>query len=230
MTKQRRLISACASLGIAVLVFATGCDSDTVGSGHTPQPTASSPTAPPTALVKSAVTVTVRPPKTKLSIKQQQLASVFTEFINARYRFSSHPWIYDPVYLRTVLPGGPDNPTDTGSVGLVGPLTIQVLTIELSDPSTAVINFCADDRSVRYLGRDGSVDIAGPAGDHRRGDVSLQNSRFQLTRAAAADGKTSETPRWLAYRGGYFANAPECKELAASRPPKPPTPNTPTSG
>lgn len=230
MTKQRRLISAGASLGIAVVIFVTGCDSDTAGSGHTPQPTTSSPAAPPTAVVKSAVTVTIRPPKTKLSTEQQQLASAFTEFVNARYRFLSHPWIYDPVYLRTVLPGGPDNPTDIGDVGMVGPLTIQVLTIELSSPSTAVINYCTDDRSVRYLGRDGAIDIAGPAGDHRRGDVGLEDTGLQLTRAAAADGKTSETPRWLAYRGGYFANAPECRELAASRPPKPPTPNAPTSG
>jgi len=180
--------------------------------------------------VKSAVTVTIHPPNTKLSAEQQQLASAFTEFVNARYRFLSHPWIHDPIYLRTVLPGGPDRPTDTGTVGLVGPLTIQVLTIELSDSLTAAIKYCTDDRSVRYLGRDGTVDIAGPAGDHRRGDVGLQDTGFQLTRAAAADGKTSETPRWLADKNSYLANAPECQQLAASPPPKPPTPSTPTSG
>lgn len=82
MTKQRRLISAGASLGLAIAVFATGCDSGTTGSGHTPQPTTSSPSPAPTEIVKSAVTITIRPPTTKLIAGQQELLAAFREYIN----------------------------------------------------------------------------------------------------------------------------------------------------
>lgn len=230
MTRQHRVISVGASLGLAVAVFATGCDPGTAGSGHTTQPTTSSPSAPPTAIVKSAVTVTIRPPKTKLSTGQQELLAAFSEYIAARYRFQSHPWIVDPGYQRAVLPGGPDLPNDIGTTGLVGPLTIQILTVEVPKSSTGTVSYCIDHRSLRYLGRDGAVDVPGPAGDHRHGEVALENTAFQLTSAAAADGKKSETPRWLAFKGGYLPKAPQCQKLAASPPPKPPTPSTPTSG
>jgi hypothetical protein len=228
MTRARRLVAG-ASLGLAIAVTATACDSSNGRPDATPQPTTASPSAVPTAIVKSTVTVTIRPPKAKLSADQQQVVSVFTEFVTARYRFLSHPWIHDPVYLRTVLPGGPDRPTDTGTIGLVGPLTIQVLAIDLSNSSTAAVKYCTDDRSVRYLGRDGTVDIAGPAGDHRRGGVGLEDTGFQLTLAAAADGKTSETPRWLAFKNTYLANAPECRNLTSSPPASPPPPRSPSA-
>jgi len=181
-------------------------------------------------IVESAVTVTIRPPATTLIPEQQELLAAFSKYITARYRFQSHPWIVDPDYQRAVLPGGPDVPNDVGTTGLVGPLTIQILTVDVPKSSTGTVNYCIDHRSLRYLGRDGTVDIPGPAGDHRHGEVALENTAFQLTHAAAADGKTSETPRWLAFKGGYLPKAPQCQQLAASPPPKPPTPSTPTAG
>jgi hypothetical protein len=149
--------------------------------------------------------------------------AAFTEFLNASTRFYSHPWIIDPIFARTVLPGAPDNPLATDTIGLIGPSIVQVLSVQASAAKQAKVKYCVDDRAVRYLGRDGTVDIPGPAGDHRRGDVALEGTDFTLTTDAAVDGTTSPTPRWLASSGVFTAGAKECQALTNSPPPAAPT-------
>jgi hypothetical protein len=148
--------------------------------------------------------------------------AVFTEFITARTRFSSHPWIIDTVYPRIVLPGPPYSPLATDTIGEIGPVIVQVLSVNAA-AKQAKVTYCVDDRAVRYLGRDGAVDIPGPAGDHRKGDVTLEGTEFTLTTAASADGSTSPTPRWLVSSGELAAGAKECQALTNSPPPPAPT-------
>ncbi len=64
---------------------------------------------------------------------------------------------------------------------------------------------CVDERALRYLGRDGAIDINGPAGDKLRGGVVWETIDFEHTKAAAADGSTSQTPRWIVSNGGSTA-------------------------
>jgi hypothetical protein len=114
-------------------------------------------------------------------------------------------------------------------MGLTGSTVVQVLTVSLPNASTATVSYCVDDRGLRYLGKDGAVDIPGPTGDHHRGDVVRESIEFQLTRDAAVDGKPSEKARWLVSKGDLQAGAPQCQGLASSPPPSPPPPSTPSA-
>lgn len=230
MTQPRSVRLVGATVALTVVAVTTACDSDKAQPSPTAKPTIASPTTAPTAVVKSAVTVTIRPPRTAVTASQRQILSIFTDYLNARTRFESHPWIIDPDYVRILLPGAPGDPTETGTVGLTGPMAVQVLAVELPNPSTANVSYCVDDRGLRYLGRDGAVDVPGPAGDRHRGDVVLESTEFQLTLDAAVDGKPAKEPRWLVSKSAIRADPSQCQGLASTAPPSPPTPSTPTSG
>jgi hypothetical protein len=214
-------------MGIAIALAVSACDSNTGGPSPAPPTPVSTPSATPTAVVPSTVTVTIRPAKGPLSAREQQVMAAFTEFVTAQHRFYSHPWILDPIYLRSVLPKTPFAPVETDTIGLIGPVTIQVLTVDAPAASKAEVTYCTDDRSVRYLSRDGKADVPGPAGDHYRGTVAHENTEFEFTTTPAADGKIPTTPRWVAADGGLWAGAKECAVLASSPPASPPHQTTP---
>jgi hypothetical protein len=219
---RNKLVAAIAAL--ATVLAAAGCDSPE--SQPSPSPThgaASRPSPVVTAVVPSNVDVRIRPAKGPLSERQQQVMTAFSEFVNARNRFYSHPWIIDPIYARIVLPRAPYDPLATDTVGLIGPVIVQILSVEATTATQAEVSYCVDDRAVRYLGQDGTVDIPGPAGDRRKGDVTLEDTKFTLTTDAAVDGATSATPRWLVSSSGLVAGAKECQGLINSPPPVAPT-------
>ncbi len=169
--------------------------------------------------------MTIRPSKQKLSVRQQQVTAVFTEFIEAQNRFDSHPWIMDPVYQSLVLAAGPYAPIETDVTGLIGPVTIHVLSVEDVPDQQVKVNYCVDDRGLRYLGRDGKVDIPGPAGDKLRSTVAFQATQFKFTADPAVDGKPAKSPRWLAATG-ESSDGERCKAISASPPPPAPTETT----
>ncbi|MBB5979985.1 hypothetical protein [Kribbella solani] len=171
----------------------------------------------------------IKPFTKPLSATQAQVRTSFSQYITARFRFQSHRWIIDPVYAKAVLPGAPENPMNTDTIGLAGPAVIEILSVTTTTSTKATVAYCVDDRSVRYMGRDGAVDITGPAGDHLVGDVALETSTFLLTTDAAVDGTTSTSPRWLLKDGTLFAGAKECQRMIDSPPPPPPTPRGPTN-
>ncbi|MFI7068540.1 hypothetical protein ACIBL3_46660 [Kribbella sp. NPDC050124] len=173
--------------------------------------------------------MTIRPPKQPLTKDQQQVMAAFTTFITAQRRFYSHPWIIDPVYISLILPKSPYGIIETDDTGLIGPQVIHVLSVDAPTAHQATVAYCVDDRALRYLGQDGTIDIPGPSGDRRRSTtIGYEDTQFQLTTAAAIDGKPSPTPRWIASDGGSSDGAKECRGLAASPPPPAPTPtNTP---
>ncbi|MDX2973970.1 hypothetical protein PWY87_24630 [Kribbella solani] len=171
----------------------------------------------------------IRPFEKPLSATQKQVLTAFDQYITARFRFFSHPWIIDPVFAKAVLPHAPEKPLDTDTIGQAGPAVIEVLSVTTTTSTKATVAYCVDDRSVRYMGRDGAVDIPGPAGDHMQGDVARETSTFLLTTDAAADGTTSTSPRWLVNDGTFAARVKECQRMIDSPPPPPPTPHGPTN-
>lgn len=226
MTTAGRRIATAVSGMLIVGLAVSGCDStepDPPSSG--PEPTTTTPSPTPTAVVSSAVTVAIRPSKQQLSVRQQQVMSAFAEFTTARNRFFSHPWIVDPVYLSLVLPGSPYLPDKTDVVGLIGPVTIHVLSVEDVPDQQVKVNYCVDDRGLRYLGRDGKVDVPGPAGDKLRSTVAFQATQFKFTADAAVDGKPAKSPRWLAATG-ESSDGERCKAVSAMPQPPPPTQTT----
>ncbi|MEV5967180.1 hypothetical protein AB0L70_35750 [Kribbella sp. NPDC051952] len=211
---RSRLLAA----GVLVTALAVvGCDPGS--STKKPTTTPPSPTEAPTAMLASNVDVIIRPPRGQLSPQQQQILAVYSKLINARYRFYSHPLIIDPEFARGVLPTSPFAPTEPDTIGLIGPVPIDGLSITLTTTNQATVDTCEDRRALRYLGRDGAIDITGPAGDRLRGDVGRESVEFEKTTAPAADGAKATTPRWLASSGGSSAGTPECKALASTSPP-----------
>lgn len=223
MTENRQRFAAAAAVTVLAALVATGCDSPEGRPPLTPSQPPTSTTSPvPTAIAASNIDVRIRPAAEQLSVRQSQVMKVFTDFTNSRNRFYSHPWIIDPVYARGMLANSTYAPLMPTTVGYIGPLIIQVLSVEAM-ATTAKVTYCVDDRALRYLGRDGAVDIPDHNGDRAEGTVSLEDTQFEFTTAAAADGSTSTSPRWLASKGGLSAGAKECKALAASKPQDPPT-------
>jgi hypothetical protein len=212
------------SLLLVVAQALTGCGP--AADQPSPGPTKSqlsSPSPAPTKNVASNIDVRIDPAPGPQSPSQRDTAARFAAVTNAEYRFFSHPWFIDPVYAATVLPGSGSAALDTDTIGLIGPVRIQVQSIDASKAKEATVSYCEDDRALRYLGQDGSVDIVGKAGDRYIGAVAHMTTRFVLTLEPAADGSTSATPRWLVAGGTYFANAKECRGLANLAPLPAPT-------
>ena len=214
---------------LATAVALAGCDAgDSTKDSTTSPPT---PTQAPTAMLASNIDVTIEPPHDNLSTEQRQLLAVYSKFIKAQYRFDSHPWIIDPEFASSVLPTSTYAPVLPDSIGLIGPVPIEVLAVTLTAANRGRVETCVDSRALRFLGRDGAIDITGPAGDRYRAGVSREAVEFDNTAAAAADGTRSATPRWLASNGESTADAPQCKGMAATPPPsstpRPPITATP---
>lgn len=225
MMAGRRIAAAVTGLLIVGLAV-SGCDSSEPDPPSSrPGSTTSTPSPTPTAVVSSAVTVTIRPGKQQLSARQQQVMATFAEFAEAQNRFESHPWIMDPVYQSLVLPDGPLAPIRTDVIGLIGPVVIQVLSVEDVPDQQVKVNYCVDDRGLRYLGRDGKVDIPGPAGDKLRSTVAFEATQFKFTADPAVDGKPAKSPRWLAATG-ESSDGEKCKAISAL--PQPPAPTQTT--
>ncbi|MGW7680779.1 hypothetical protein ACWGID_08595 [Kribbella sp. NPDC054772] len=108
------------------------------------------------------MTVEIRPTGGTLATRQEQVLAAFSEFINAQFRHWSHPWVIDPVYARSVLPDSPYTPLATDNIGQTGPVVVQLLSVDADTAQDAKVTYCLDARSVRYLGRDGAVDVPGP--------------------------------------------------------------------
>ncbi|MFB6721207.1 hypothetical protein ACFCV3_13640 [Kribbella sp. NPDC056345] len=208
-----------------LLVAAAGCDS-TAGRKQPSPSMSTKPTAAPTVLVPTNTDVTVKPPAGSLTAPQREVLAVYEEYIAAEYRFYSHPWFVDPVYARIVKPGSPFAPLATDTIGRIGSVLVEVRSVQLTGATKARVETCTDDRAVRYLGRNGEIDIKGPAGDKLRGGILEGNIRLEYTTEAAEDGSTSKTPRWLIAGGGALADDGTCASLAA-KPPLTPTPRTP---
>lgn len=226
MTGLRVITVAATAMSAAMLV--AGCDSADSNGSTTPSPQAS-PSPAPTALVKSSISVQLRPSSKPLSGTHKQVVTAFNSYITAWFRFYSHPWIIDPVLAKSVLPSAPGDPLDTDTIGEIGPVVVQILSVTTASSVKATVAYCVDDRSVRYMGRDGAVDVPGPAGDRLRGGVSLQTSDFAFTTEAAADGTTTASPRWLVASGGFSANDKACQAMIDSPPPPAPSPRGPTT-
>ena len=219
---------AVAVLGVlAATVAVAGCDS-TDGQKTPPPSTSSTPTGAPTVTLASNTDVTVKKPPGSLSAQQQQVLTTYSEFVSAHYRFYSHPWFIDPVYARIVLPKTPYAPLESDIIGQIGPVVVQVLAVNVAGAKQATVQTCVDERALRYLGRDGQVDITGPAGDRLRGGVAWETISLEYTTAAAEDGSRSDTARWLISNGGSTAGAKQCQALAAL-PPATATPRTPVT-
>lgn len=224
-TPGRRIANAVTGVLLVGLAVG-GCDSAEPDPPSSDRgPTTSTPSPTPTAVVSSAVTVTIRQSKQQLSVRQQQAMAVFAEFIKAQNRFYSHPWIMDPVYQSLVLPDRPYAPIRTDVIGLIGPVTIHVLSVEDVPDQQVKVNYCVDDRGLRYLGMDGKVDIPGPAGDRLRSTVAFEATQFAFTTDVAVDGKPAKAPRWLAATG-ESSDGEKCKAISTSPPPPPPTQTT----
>jgi hypothetical protein len=218
MMRSRLLVSGVLVAAVAL----SGCD----GNSMEPPPGPSSPTAAPTAVLASNIEVSITPPRGSLSPQQREVLAAYVKYINARNRFDSHPWIIDPELVSSVLPTSTDAPVLPDSIGLIGPVTIEILSVTVTAGKSAEVDTCADHRGLRYLGRDGAIDIIGPGGDRLRDGVSNDSSSFEKTTAAAVDGTKSTTPRWLVSNGGTTSGTPQCKALAASPEPSS-TPRSP---
>jgi hypothetical protein len=220
MTKHKLL-----AILLATTLAVAACDSTNSENPPSPSPM---PTAAPTITVASNSDVKIKPPRGSLSAQQRQVFDVFSEFISAHYRFYSHPWFIDPAYARLVLPTTPFAPLEPDTIGQIGPVPVQVLSIKLTSAQQAKVEACVDQRALRYLGRDGAIDINGLDGHKLHGGVTWETTDFEHTTAAAADGSTSQSPRWIVSNGGSTAGTAQCQGLAAS-PPATPTPRTPVT-